>query len=420
MPAVGTYASAKQFLGVAVEATPGTPLAMTTTIPVEKFEWEDKPVWLDDKSWTGSMVGLRGKQQGVIKTDFTISGNVFGDTFGFFLRNILGDVAYTGGTNSGSSTTTTGALTAGTTTVIPVTSATGITPGVVLAIDTSTSLELVTVASVVSLNVTITQPVARSHSSGVTVQPVTATFNSKFAVYNGGNGQPVTHTFTHYEGTPATTGARQFPSSCLSELTLKWNAETALFTFEAKGSSWPSVIAAGTPTAAPSTVPPIASWRGLLGVSGPASGGTLVSTAMDGEITIKRNLEPIFTAANTQSPLIIQRGACDVSGKVNFVAVSNSFSAGTSAEQPYLFMINNTQPQVQLVLSNGSAGAANITHTINTQSTAFTASKFDAAKDAIMYQASFDAIPNTTDSGISGGISPIAYTLANAVSPGTY
>lgn len=417
---VGTFASAKQFVGIAVETAPGTPVAMTTTIPCDKFEAEDKPVWLDDDSWTGSMVGTRGKQQGVIKTEFTMSGNVFGDTAGYLLRNILGDVAYTGGTNAGSSTTTTGALTAGVTAVIPVASATGIIAGTVLAIDTAGLLELVTVLSVAALNVTITAPVVKSHSTAATVQPVTAPFNSKFSVYNGGNGQPVTHTLTHFQGTPTGTGARVLPSACLSSLTLKWNAETALFTYEAKGSSWPSQIAGTPPVAAPSTVPPIASWRAIMGVAGPASGGTQVLVATDGEIAIKRKLSPLFTGQNSQAPLIIQRGEVDVTGKANFIAVTSSFTTSASAEQSYLYMLNNTQPQMQLVLDNGVAGAGNIKHTINHQSAAFTAAKLDGGKDAIMYACEFQGIPTATDAGGSGGISPIAYTLANAVPPQTY
>lgn len=421
MPAaVGTFASAKQFLGIALETAPGTPVAMTTTLAVDKFDWEDKPTWLDDTSWTGSMVGTRGKQSGVIKTDFSISGNVYGDTIGFLLRNILGDVGYTGGTNAGGSTTTTGALTAGVTAVIPVTSATSIVTGTVLAIDTAGLLELVTVLSVAALNVTLTAPVAKSHLTAATVQPVTAPFNSKFSVYNGGNGQPVTHTLTHFQGTPTGTGARVFPSACLSDLTLKWNAETALFTYEAKGSSWPSAIAGATPTAAPSTVPPIASWRTIMGVAGPATGGTLVAVATDGEIAIKRKLDPMYTGQNSQAPLIIQRGEVDVTGKAKFIAVTNSFTTSASAEQAYLYMLNNTQPQMQLVIDNGGAGAADIKHTINHTSAAFTAAKFDGGKDAIMWDVEFQGIPTATDAGISGGISPIAYTVANAVPPQSY
>lgn len=417
MSAVGTFTSAKQFVGIATEVTPGTPVPMVTTIACDKFEPEDKPVWLDDGSWTGSMVGTRGKQEGVIKTEFSMSGNCFGDTLDWLLHNILGDVSYSGGTSAGAPTTTTGALTAGVTSVVPVTSATGIVTGTVLSIDTAGLLELVTVLSVASLNVTLTAPVQKSHLTAATVQPVTAPFNSKFSLYNGGNGQPVTHTLTHFQGTPTGSGARQYTSACLSELTLKWNAETALFTYDAKGTAWPSNIAAAPPTAAPSTVPPIASWRALLGVAGPASSTTLVATATDGEISIKRKLDAMYTAQNSQNPFIIQRGELDCSGKLKFIAVLNAFGGASSAEQPYLYMLNNTQPQIQLVLDNGVAGAGKITHTINTQQAAVTAAKFDGGKSAIMYDTEFTAIPTVTDAGFSGGISPLLYTLANANPP---
>src|SRR6267142_681597 len=74
---VATFASAKQFILIGKEVTQGTAVAGTSTIPVEKFEWEDKPVWLDDKAMRGSMVESYARQTGVIKTDFSMSGPVF-------------------------------------------------------------------------------------------------------------------------------------------------------------------------------------------------------------------------------------------------------------------------------------------------------------------------------------------------------
>ncbi len=406
-----TFAAAKQFVGIAKETAQGTPVAMTSTIPVTKFDPEDKPVWLDDKALRGSMVESYSKQQGVIKTDFSMSGPAFADTLGWLLGNILGDVAYAGGTNSGSPTTTTGALVAGVTTVVPVTSATGITTGTVLAIDTAGLLENVTVLSVAGLNVTLTTPVARSHSSGATVQAVTAPFTSAFSTLNSGQGQPTSHTITHFQGTPAGTQARQYPGACLSELTLKWNAETQLFDYDAKGMSWPSVIAGAAPTANPSTVTPIPSWRAQLGIGGPASGGTLVKTITDGEIAIKRNLEAVFTSQLAQTPYIIQRGAVSATGKLNFIAAD---------ESPYLAMINNTQPQLQLVIGNAVAGAGLNVFQVDTQLAAYETAKYDSAKDAIAYQATFAAIANTTNAGISAGYSPVKVTLTNAIPAGTY
>lgn len=411
MPTASTFASAKQYVLIAKEASQGTPVPGVATIPVDKFEPEDKPVWLDDKALRGSMVESYGRPQGVIKTDFSMSGPVFGDTLGWLLGNILGDVAYSGGTNAGASTTTTGILTAGTTTVVPVTSATGITAGTVLSIDTAGLLENVTVLSVAALNVTLTGPVTRTHASGVVVQPVTGPFTSAFSTLNSGQGQPTSHTFTHFQGPVASVGARTYAGACLSDLTLKWNAETQLLTYDAKGMCWPSAIPGSVPTAAPSTVTVIPAWRGLLGVAGPATGGTLVKTITDGEFVIKRVLEPVYTTQNAQVPYIIQRGAVSITGKLNFIAAD---------ESPYLAMINNSQPQLQLVIGNGVAGAGQVQVQVDVQQAAYEAAKLNFGKAAVAYDATFAAVASTANAGISGGYSPGKVTLINGVAAGTY
>lgn len=333
---VATYSSVKQFLGVAKETTPGTPVAMTATLPVEKFEVEDKPVWLDDKAWRGSMVEQYGTVQGVIKTDWSASGPVFGDGIGYLLANVLGDLATTG---------------------------------------------------------------------------ASAPYTHAFSVLNTGAGQPVTHTLTHFQGVTATSGARQLPGACVSELTLKFNAESQLFTFDAKGASWPTVAAGATPTPNPSTVTPIASWRATLGIGGPATGGTQVKNVGEGEISIKRVLEPVYTAAGVQSPYIIQRGPVTVTGKLKFVVAD---------ESPLTTMLSNTQPQLQLVVSNGQTGAAQVAVQIDCQQAAYKTAKIDSGKAAIAYDVDFEAIANTSNAGASGGYSPIKITLTNAVASGTY
>ena len=407
---VGTFASAKQFVLVAKESTQGTAVAGVATIPVEKFEPEDKYVWLEDKAIRGSMVESYGVQPGVIKTDFSMSGPVFGDTIGWLLGNLLGDVAYTGGTNTGTPTTTTAGVAAGVS-VIPVTSATGITPGTVLSLDTAGLLELVTVLSVVSLNVTLTAPLTKTHLTSAVVQPVNPSYTTAVSTLNSGNGQPTSHTFTHFQGPTATVGARVYPGACLSEVTLKWNAETMLLSYDAKGSSWPSQPAGSLPTSAPSAVTPIASWRGILGIGGPASGGTLVKTVTDGEISFKRSLEPVYTTQNSQNPYIIQRGAVSVAGKLNFIAID---------ETPYTTMTANTQPPLQLIVSNGLAGAATVAVQVDCNLAAYETAKPNFGKAAVGYDTTFVAVANTTNAGISAGYSPAKVTLTNAVAPGSY
>ncbi|MFD2421673.1 phage tail tube protein [Amycolatopsis pigmentata] len=412
MPTATTFSSYKQFVGVAKETQQGQAVAPTATIPVEKFDPEDKPIWLDDKALRGSMVESYGRQQGVIKTDFSMSGPVFGDTLGWLLGNLLGDVAYTGGTNAGSSTTTSTTLVAGTTTTFTVASGTGITTGTVLAIGTGGTLELVTcITGTTGTTVVIASPVVYGHTGTTTVQPVTAPFVSAFSTLNSGAGQPTSHTFTHFQGPVATVGARTYAGACLSEVTLKWNAETQLLMFDAKGSAWPSAPAATTPTSAPSTVTPLASWRGQLGIGGPASGGTLVKTVTDGEIVLKRALEVAFTTQNVQTPYIIQRGAVSATGKLNFIAAD---------ETPYTTMLANTQPQFQFVIGNGAAGANLVQVQVDVQQAAYETAKPNFGKAAVAYDATFMAEANTTNAGVSGGYSPGKVTLTNAVAPQSY
>ena len=409
---VNTFASAKQFVLVGKETQQGTAVAGTATIPVEKFDPEDKPVWLDDKALRGSMVESYGRQEGVIKTDFSMSGPVFGDTLGWLLGNLLGDVLYGGGTNVGSSTTTSTTLTAGTTTTFTVASGTGITVGTVLAIGTGPTLENVTcITGTSGTTVVIAAPPVFTHTGTTTVQPVSAAFTSAFSTLNSGQGQPTSHTFTHFQGPVATVGARVYPGACLSEVTLKWNAETQLLTYDAKGSSWPSAPASSTPTSAPSTVTPIPSWRGQLGIGGPATGGTLVKTVTDGEVSIKRALEPVWTTQNSQNPYVIQRGAVSVAGKLAFIAAD---------ETPYTTMINNTQPQLQLLIGNGAAGASLVQMQIDCQQAAYETAKPNFGKAAVAYDTTFAAVANTTNGGVSAGYSPVKVTLTNAVAAQTY
>src|SRR6267378_193476 len=127
---VTTFTSNRQFLGIATEVTQGTGVAPAATIPFTKFDPEDKPVWLDDKALRGSMAELYGKIQGVIKTDFSLSGPVYGDTLPYLLANIFGENSATG--TAGAATTTTGTNSAGSTT-LTVTSGAAIANGNILS-----------------------------------------------------------------------------------------------------------------------------------------------------------------------------------------------------------------------------------------------------------------------------------------------
>jgi len=49
------YATPREYVGLAVETTQGTPVVPATTIPVTAFNPFDQPTWIDDTALRGSM-----------------------------------------------------------------------------------------------------------------------------------------------------------------------------------------------------------------------------------------------------------------------------------------------------------------------------------------------------------------------------
>lgn len=418
MPTPTTYASTKQFVGIAPETTQGTAVAMTTTQLLTTFTPSDKPTYLKDQSWRGSM-GTDAFAQilGVGTADVSLGGPVYGDTMGFWLRNILGDLSVTGTPTGSGSTTLSAQVAAGATSISTVAS---IPAATLVQIGTGATAEVVTTGTPSGAGpytIPITTPasgLAFAHASAQTVVPVQSAgpFTYAWSLLNSGGGQPPSHTLTHSLGPTASVGARQYPGFCLSQCNFTFNAESELFAWTGQGTSWPSVIAGAAPTANPTTVLPTASWRTKVGIGGPASGGTLVNTVTDGEVDLTRELTPYFTATGVRTPYIIQRGGLSVAGKLNFGAVAD--------ESVLLYMLNNTQPQVQIVCDNGLAGASQIVVQIDMQSCVFTQADPDTSKAAVGYQASFQPNFNTTNAGGSGGQSPIKVSVTCAVAPGTF
>jgi hypothetical protein len=418
VPTPATYASTKQFIGIAPETTQGTPVAMTATQLLTTMTPSDKPTFLKDQSWRGSMGNDAFAQiLGVGTADVSLGGPVYGDTAGFWLRNILGDVAVTGTPTGSGATTLAASAVAGATSI---STAATISAGTLIQIGTGATAEVVTTGTPSGsgpFTIPITTPasgLAFAHASAQAVTPVQSAgpFTYAWSLLNSGGGQPPSHTLTHYLGTTAAVGARQYPGFCLSQFNTTFNAESELFSWTGQGTSWPSVAAGAAPTANPTTVLPTASWRTKVGIGGPASGGTLVNTVMDGEVDITRELQPVFTANGVRTPYVIQRGGLSVAGKLNFGAVSD--------ESVLLYMLNNTQPSVQIVCDNGQVGAAQVVIQIDMQSAVFTQADPDTSKAAVGYQASFQANFNTTNAGGSGGMSPIKVSVTCAVAPGTF
>lgn len=326
---VTAYTPALAFLGIAPEATVGTPVAPTFTVPVTKFDPVDKVKYIEDPSLRGSMAKDFQLINGPVQTDFDLAGPMYVDTVEFLLTNILGD------------RTTTGAG----------------------------------------------DPYTHAN-----------------ALYNTNPAQPKTHTLTHYTGIPASTGARVYSSSCLSDLSFDWDASSKLCDITAKGAAWQSTIAAAQPTASPSSVPALASWRGKIGLGGPASGGTLVPYVSTMKIDLKRKLDVFYTIQNGSTPYVIQRGSLGVTGKMTIIAAD---------ESPITKLLSNTQEQVQLVIGNGVVGAGQRQLQFDFNQAAYTVAKLNNGKTASMYDLEFIAVANSTNAGTSGGLSPVKITVIN-------
>lgn len=407
MPNPVTYASPRQFIGFGVEATQGTAVVPTQSMPVDKFDPEDKWVWLDDKALRGSMTEPYNRVQGPGHSEFAFGGPAYFDTLPFLLSNILGDTVYSG-TYTGSGTTTLSSSSiVGATTISTVATISATTK---IQIDTGTLSEVRIVSSVTGsgpFTLTLNLPLANAHASSVVVKPVTSPYSDAFAVLNSGSAQPSSLSITDWQGPTATVAARVYPGCCLSELTIKGNAESSTMMIDAKGMGWPSVPASVAPTPILTGALPQAAWQGQIGLNGTV-GGAQVKTVSDFEIAIKRVVEVIYTAQNSSNPYFIQRGKVSVSGKYTVVAAD---------ETSLTYLNSNTQPQTQWIVTNGLSGASALALQVDVLNAAYQTSKINRGKAAVGYDVTWDAIANTTNTGVSGGYGPVVITTQNAVVP---
>jgi hypothetical protein len=405
-----TYASPRQFIGLAVETTQGTVVAPAATMPVNNFDPFDQPTWIDDMALRGSMTEPYNRVQGPIHTEFSFGGPAYFDTLGYLLSNMCGDLIYSG-TYTGSGTTTLSAtVVAG---VTSITTAASISNGTLIQIDTGTSSEVrltTGVSGAGPYTLTFSGGLNVGHTSGVTVKPVTGPYTTIFSTLNSGAAQPSSMTITDWQGPTASTQARTYAGCCLSSLNIKGTPESSTLTYDASGMGWPSAAAGSAPTSAPSTVLPQAAWRAQIGVAGTVSGAPVL-TVNDYEISLTRALKLYNTAQNSQSPYFIERGRLTATGKLNFVAAN---------ETALTYLISNTQPQFQLIVSNGLSSTSLLSLQVDVQTAAWTTSKISRANAAVEYGVEFAAIANTTNAGWSAGYSPLSMTLQNNTTPLSY
>jgi len=188
-PAV--YPTGKQTVGGAVETIPGTAVAPTFSMPVTKFEWNDKPVWLRDMAGRGVMGNdAFAVIQGVKIGELTIEGPVYLDTIGYWLGNIFGDVTATGTTQAPTGTVGTPGTIVGATSVP---SSVSIPNGTLIQIDVGNLAEIVTTSGVPTGAGPFTIPVpalTKPHATGVPITAIASTgLQHAFSLMNSGAGR---------------------------------------------------------------------------------------------------------------------------------------------------------------------------------------------------------------------------------------
>lgn len=233
----------------------------------------------------------------------------------------------------------------------------------------------------------------------VVVTGTAAPYATAFSTLCTGDTQPPSQTWTIFDPL----GTWQYPGQKCSELSFKWNADGYL-TWAAKLAGW-TYVAGTTPTPSWASTPkPQPNWAIACKLA-----GTQVFT-QDGEITIKRPVAAIRGANGTQNPYSMWSGDVSVEGKLTLVMEDTSqrsnFQSGTAQSLDLSYLTGTGATQTGLDLHGTLA--------------TFTEGTPAYGKDYIELPVSFACDANATDTGASGGWSPLKATLTNAMPSGTY
>jgi hypothetical protein len=249
---------------------------------------------------------------------------------------------------------------------------------------------------------TIGYPIAGLMGSVATTgasAPYTHTISLKNSLTSSTETQPISYTLTDFYAV----AVRQFPGCQFSDFSLKFNAD-GMLEMDTKSTGWASSTTTD-PTPTFSTVLPTPVWRGTVTI-----GGNTITTAMEGNIDMKRAVTPIYGISNTQNPYQVFLGALEVTGTIKFVM---------DADTQLTNFLNNTQPAIVLNWAYGSSTTAvQIQATISKG--AYTTAVIDRGDDFVTVTIELNGQGNTTDAGSTGGYAPIKWVLQNAKASGTY
>ena len=245
---------------------------------------------------------------------------------------------------------------------------------------------------------TIGYPIA-SFLGDVTTTGGGAPFTHAVALKNNSDGQPVSDSLADFDSVDT----RGYTAVQWYDLTFKWDGEK-LLTWDGTAKGFQSATQS-KPTYSNSAITALPGWLSLVTVNSVSS-----LTMVDAELKFKREGGPIHTADGTQQPYQMFVGAADITGKAVFVADTNSLLTTYLAGTKIPLDFNFTQ----------GAGAALVQLKFHFTNTNLNVVKVTRGKQWVEYEAEFEALPNSTDAGASGGLSHGKVTIQNAKPASTY
>ena len=414
----GVAPSSRSWLGIGREiggnglSNQGQPVLPTNTIPLDKssYEVEDMPHYLEDLAIRGSMSQRFADVLGVDDASFSFGGPIFGDVWPFFFDNVFGDLSSTGSSpaNGTHISNSGGVAVGGTSVTVPSTA--GYTNSSIVQIDSGAVSEVVILNAAGGTTATTltfsNYPLRFAHGSAATVTTVTGPYTHTFNVLNSTAGyggaagaQPPTHSLTDTTYlTPGVYG-RTYPGACVGQLEVNGNAE-GLFMGKASGNTWLSAPASTTATNTTTFTVPLPNWRSTMTI-----GTTATYDIGEYVLNLKRELAVYWTEQGSQSPFAIARGTLDCTGTMKFTVPSD--------ETALNYMLNDTQPSVTIVATNGLASTAEIQYTLSINQAAFIKAKPVRSGVLVGYDTEWRSEANAVNAGGSGGLGQVTVTILN-------
>jgi hypothetical protein len=384
------YPVALTEVGLAVEVTKGTPVVPAFWLPVKSPKYKPNQMVLPDETLQGSMVKVFDDVLGMSYDSHGWDSYPYLDSFPNLVRAELGSTDNK--TVAGAATTIASTVAAGDNSIHTVLS---VAAGSYIVIGSGATLEVkITGTPTGSANpftIPVTTPMLYGHAAAEAVTPLT---QHAFSLLNNANqGQPPSYTLTDYDGEEW----RQMSACQLDELTIKGNGTGLLgYTCSWMGNnattpSAPSPSFSGTQTPAPWTL------QALIG-------GVQVTTVLDWEFALKRQVKPIPALTGTKAYFQYMANAILTTGKLTILEQSGS---------PWLADFENgTRLTLDFTVFDLQNGAAMTIHCSKAQ---FITGELDRSKEYVEVPLDVQLLPTSTDA-LAGGVSPVKITIANSQS----